>query len=282
MYNDWFVAFRDAFTEDLGSTIVEVMVGLGPAGELRYPSYPLKYWEFCGIGEFQCFDDNALASLRNSANSNGRSEWGSPFSREIVGDYNSQPPSETRFFSSLYSEDQGKFFLDWYFSSLKAHGSRVLTKAKNVFGLTPGVKLAGKISGIHWWYGDESHAAELTAGYYNTNARNGYDEIADTFRASGNVTFTFTCLEMRDCEQPVECRSFPQSLVPQTKQAALARGIGYAGENALPRYDRAAYDQILSWKQNMDAFTYLRLNPTLLDGQNYEEFKRFVFLMHTL
>jgi len=31
---------------------------MGPAGELRYPSYPEgnNLWRFPGIGEFQCYD----------------------------------------------------------------------------------------------------------------------------------------------------------------------------------------------------------------------------------
>lgn len=31
---------------------------MGPAGELRYPSYPEKdgVWRFPGIGAFQCYD----------------------------------------------------------------------------------------------------------------------------------------------------------------------------------------------------------------------------------
>lgn len=34
--------------------ILDVEVGLGPAGELRYPSYPESQgWVFPGIGEFQ-------------------------------------------------------------------------------------------------------------------------------------------------------------------------------------------------------------------------------------
>lgn len=34
--------------------IVDIEVGLGPAGELRYPSYPQSQgWAFPGIGEFQ-------------------------------------------------------------------------------------------------------------------------------------------------------------------------------------------------------------------------------------
>ena len=38
------------------STISSVEVGMGPAGELRYPSYQLSKWTFPGIGAFQCYD----------------------------------------------------------------------------------------------------------------------------------------------------------------------------------------------------------------------------------
>lgn len=36
----------------------EIQVGMGPCGELRYPSYPESNgtWRFPGIGEFQCYD----------------------------------------------------------------------------------------------------------------------------------------------------------------------------------------------------------------------------------
>lgn len=36
--------------------ITEITVGMGPAGELRYPSYPEGLWSFPGVGEFQCYD----------------------------------------------------------------------------------------------------------------------------------------------------------------------------------------------------------------------------------
>jgi len=280
MYSDWFAAFADAFRQDLGSTIIEVMVGMGPAGELRYPSYQLKYWNFCGVGEFQCFDQHAERALREHAQRRGQAAWGGAVRGEDVGNYNSRPPSSTRFFDWQYQQDQGKFFLEWYFDSLKGHGSRVLSAANHVFGQYQGLHLAGKIAGIHWWYGDKSHAAEVTAGYYNTNWVNGYEEIAKTFKASGNATFCFTCLEMRNHEQPSECASKPVNLVRQTAAAARNIGIPYAGENALPRYDRLAYDQILTTKPDLSAFTLLRLNPRLLQGQDFEEFKRFVHLMH--
>lgn len=42
----------DEFFED--GIISKIEVGLGPCGELRYPSYPVKHgWRYPGIGEFQ-------------------------------------------------------------------------------------------------------------------------------------------------------------------------------------------------------------------------------------
>lgn len=55
---DFIAAFADEFADMLGSVVTEVTVGMGPAGELRYPSYPEGdgRWRFPGIGQFQCYD----------------------------------------------------------------------------------------------------------------------------------------------------------------------------------------------------------------------------------
>ena len=43
-------AFRDAFRDALGGLIEEVVVGAGPCGELRFPSYPeANGWRFPGV-----------------------------------------------------------------------------------------------------------------------------------------------------------------------------------------------------------------------------------------
>lgn len=56
-YHDFMVAFRDEFHAHLGMLIEEVVVGSGPCGELRYPSYlEANGWRFPGVGEFQCYD----------------------------------------------------------------------------------------------------------------------------------------------------------------------------------------------------------------------------------
>jgi len=272
MYGDWMAALAGAFEGKLGSTITEVQVGMGPCGELRYPSYLMgNGWEFCGIGEFQAYDKHALANLSSLGQSRG---WTMP--PNDAGTYNSRP-WDTGFFNGGYKSEYGKFFLDWYFGSLKNHGANVLRRASAAF--RGKVALAGKVAGIHWWYGSESHAAEVTAGYYNTDQRDAYREIADVFAANGHASLDFTCLEMRNHEQPSECQSKPEDLVGQVQRAAQSGGVHFNGENALPRYDWTAYEKILAWKKSLTAFTYLRLTHQLVT-EGFDTFKGFVHQMH--
>jgi beta-amylase len=160
----------------------------------------------------------------------------------------------------------------------------MLKQAYSVFGSS--VTLAMKVAGIHWWYMDASHAAELTAGYYNIYGQNDiYQELASMFK-SNNATFDFTCLEMKDSEQPSECKCGPYELVQQTKQAAKNANGHYSGENALQRYDTTAYSTIksqatsLNW--NIDGMTYLRLTNDLMSGSNWNNFQSFVNDMYYL
>ena len=61
--------------------------------------------------------------------------------------------------------------------------------------------MAIKVAGIHWWYKSRSHAAEMTAGYYNYLGRDGYLPIARMLRKRG-AGLSFTCIEMADAENP--------------------------------------------------------------------------------
>lgn len=63
------------------------------------------------------------------------------------------------------------------------------------------VDVAIKVAGIHWWYRSRSHAAEMTAGYYNHLKRDGYAPIAKMLSKRG-VGLSFTCIEMSDEENP--------------------------------------------------------------------------------
>ncbi|CAM8929961.1 unnamed protein product [Rhodiola kirilowii] len=286
-YSDFMRAFRDNFEHLLGDTLVEIQVGMGPAGELRYPSYPEKdgVWRFPGIGAFQCYDKYMLGSLKAAAEEAGKPEWGSTGPRD-AGEYNNWP-EDTTFFRKEgggWNSQYGEFFLSWYSKMLLDHGERILSSATSIFK-NRGIKISVKVAGIHWHYGTRSHAPELTAGYYNTRYRDGYLPIAQMLARHGAI-FNFTCIEMRDHEQPQDALCAPEKLVKQVALATKAAGVPLAGENALPRYDEFALEQILNAaslnfdgsgeERAMCAFTYLRMNPELFKADNWKRFVAFV------
>ncbi|XP_061362278.1 beta-amylase 1, chloroplastic-like [Gastrolobium bilobum] len=257
-YADFMRAFRDNLKHLLGDTIVEIQVGMGPAGELRYPSYPEQNgtWKFPGIGAFQCFDKYILSSLKAAAEAQGKQEWGSTGPTD-AGHYNNWP-EDTQFF---HKEGGGWDGPSW----------RIFDNS--------GVKISVKVSGIHWHYGTRSHAPELTAGYYNTRFRDGYLPIAQMLARHGAI-FNFTCIEMRDHEQPQDALCAPEKLVKQVTLATKKAQVPLAGQNALPWYDDYAHEQIIKASQlNVDdgnpddtemcAFTYLRMNQQLFQPENW-------------
>ena len=71
------------------------------------------------------------------------------------------------------------------------------------------VDVAIKVAGIHWWYKSRSHAAEMTAGYYNFLGRDGYAPIAKMLKKR-SVGLSFTCIEMSDDANPDSRHSSPE------------------------------------------------------------------------
>ncbi|KAI5078612.1 hypothetical protein GOP47_0006283 [Adiantum capillus-veneris] len=290
VYSDYMRSFRDTFKDELGDTIVEIQVGMGPAGELRYPSYPESNgtWRFPGIGEFQCYDKYMLSTLKAAAHAIGKPQWGLGGPCD-AGCYKNWP-EDTDFFrrEGGWNSPYGEFFLGWYSNMLLAHGERILCSAESIFRVT-GVKLSGKVAGIHWHYGARSHPSELTAGYYNTRFRDGYLPIAQMFGRHG-VVLNFTCIEMNDFEQPADARCSPENLIKQVVLAARTASVPVAGENALPRFDEGAHNQVvknsrLTFSDDdthgavydpMCAFTFLRMSQSLFQGDNWRLFVQFV------
>ncbi|KAH6827090.1 beta-amylase 5 [Perilla frutescens var. hirtella] len=290
VYSDYMKSFREAMSDLLESgTIIDIEVGLGPAGELRYPSYPQDQgWLFPGIGEFQCYDKYLKQEFTTAATKAGHPEWDLP---DDAGTYN-DTPEKTGFFAAngTYLSEKGKFFLTWYSNKLIQHGDQILDEANKAFQGCK-VRIAAKVSGIHWWYRDDSHACELTSGYYNVNGRDGYRPIARMI-SRHYATLNFTCLEMRNSEQSAQAKSAPEQLVQQVLSGGWAENIDVAGENALSRYDRTGYNQILlnvrpngvnkngPPKYKMAGITYLRLSDELFESKNFRIFKQFVKKMH--
>ncbi|KAG2314647.1 hypothetical protein Bca52824_017769 [Brassica carinata] len=182
-------------------------------------------------GAFQCYDKYSLSSLKAAAEAYGKPEWGSTGPTDAGHDNNW--PEDAQFFK-------------------KEDG------AKSIFENTD-VKLSAKIAGIHWHYGTPSHAPEVTTGYYNTRFREGYLPIAQML-ARHNAVFNFTCIEMRDHEQPQDALCAPEQLVNQIlKASALSFDQNSEGES-----------------RQMCTFTYMRMNPELFKAENRGKFEGFV------
>ena len=269
VYKDFIEAICCKFAPLLGSTIIEITVGLGPAGELRYPSYPEgdRRWEFPGIGEFYCYEKFLLATLEKAACDIGKPEWGKGGPHD-VGQYNNMP-WETSFFHLIngrFASEYGDFFLNFYSSLLVAHANRVLAAALKVVSRfdTPCqcstfegsdamlysfgdekcvVDLGVKLAGVHWWYNSRSHAAELTIGYYNMREHEGYAAVMEVLKKH-NAILNFTCVKMNDYEHPPEGQCSLEGLFCQVASIAHEKGVEIGGENALPRYDAAAWRRI--------------------------------------
>ncbi|KAI3905239.1 hypothetical protein MKX01_017485 [Papaver californicum] len=257
VYSDFMRSFRETFSDYLGGVIVEVQVGMG---QLRYPSYPESNgtWRFPGIGEFQCYDKYMRASLKAASVAIKNEKRGISGPHDS-GNYN-QFPDDTGFFKR-----EGTWNTE--------HGA-----AEGIFRGT-GAKLSGKVAGIHWHYGTRAHAAELTAGYYNTRNRDGYLAIAQMMAKRG-VVLNFTSMEMRDGEQPAHANCSPEGLVKQVKMATKTTGTELAGENALERYDESAFEQVLATSRSdpgngLTALTYLRMNKRLFEGENWRNLVAF-------
>ncbi|EEE70265.1 beta-amylase 2, chloroplastic [Oryza sativa Japonica Group] len=288
VYFDYMRSFRVEFDEYFEDGIIsEIEIGLGACGELRYPSYPAKHgWKYPGIGEFQCYDRYLQKSLRRAAEARGHTIWAR--APDSAGHYNSEP-NLTGFFSDGgdYDSYYGRFFLNWYSQVLVDHADRVLMLARLAF---EGSDIAVKVSGVHWWYKTASHAAELTAGFYNPCNRDGYASIAAVLKKHG-AALNFTCVELRTMDQHEvfpEAFADPEGLVWQVLNAAWDAGIPVASENALPCYDRDGFNKILENAKPLNdpdgrhllGFTYLRLTKVLFERANFLEFERFVKRMH--
>ena len=88
-----------------------------------------------------------------------------------------------------------------------------------VYEFEPACHLGAKLAGVHWWFKSRVHAAELTAGYYNTRERDGYADLMAVLKKH-SARLSFTCVEMRDCEHPPEGRCSPEGAPLLVKRPA--------------------------------------------------------------
>ncbi|CAI0374087.1 unnamed protein product [Linum tenue] len=289
-YEDFIVNFINKFEPYIGCIIEEISVGLGPSGELRYPAHPLGdgRWQFPGIGEFQCYDKYMMEDLRIAACQVGKPEWGD-MGPQNAGCYNSLPPGVPFFGDGQenFISDYGRFFLEWYSGKLICHADAILAKAANALRkyqqtVETSVILVAKIGGVYWWYQTISHPAELTAGYYNTALRDGYDPLASMLSRHG-AALHIPCLEMMDNENPPSYHCSPEGLLQQICKISKKR-IHLIGRNANERLDKTGLRQILAncnhpQAEAVRSFTYFRMNEKIFSVENWNNFVPFVRMM---
>ncbi|KAI5079246.1 hypothetical protein GOP47_0004725 [Adiantum capillus-veneris] len=231
VYQDFLESFRESFGPYFGETIVEVIMGLGPEGELRYPAYREGngLWKFPGSGD----------------------------------------RSSRRMHHHITS-------FQMIVASFKTHmglGELPLDR----------VVVVGKVPGVHWWYKSKSHAAEVTAGYYNIEGQDGYDKIARMFR-DNSAMMILPCMEMSDKEQSSEASCSPEMLLLQIRKACSRHGVPVSGQNSLPRFDDVAYSRIKNSIHRFDypfiprlaVFTFLRMGESLFYAEHWRLFVNFV------
>lgn len=280
VYHDFCESFKSSFMSCLGSTIDGISMGLGPNGELRYPSHhkTAKVGAIPGVGEFQCYDKNMLNNLKQHAEASGNPLWG------LGGPHDApsydQSPHSTNFFKDhggSWESPYGDFFLSWYSNQLVDHGARLLSMASSLFEDT-GVAIHGKVPLMHSWYGTRSHPSELTAGFYNTCTKDGYEAVAQMF-ASHSCKMILPGMDLSDAHQPRGSLSSPELLLKQIRTACRRHGVEVSGQNSSVSN---ALDGFVQIKKNLldenviNLFTYQRMGAYFFSPEHFPSFTRFV------
>ncbi len=285
-YKAFFATFQEHFASK-SEHICEINISLGPAGELRYPSYNQhdKNTDYPTRGALQCYSELARQSfidyvLGKYGNvDRARAAWG-------VLDKIEPPCDVGAFFANRVhvNTQYGLDLFNWYTDSLLSHGRKVMTAALETFSSEgaafAGIDLGAKVPGVHWRMGHMNNdqivfsdrLAELSAGLipssgWDADAAYGYKGIVSLFgelqevQRRTRVVLHFTCLEMADGEN----ESLAYQLVRWIGREANRLGVPIKGENALnyTLYETAAWKRLRSALELYEGLTILRITDVV-------------------
>lgn len=249
-YREFMQAFATRYAA-LAPHFAEINISMGPAGELRYPSYNSHdqgKTAYPTRGGFQAYSRLAIADFQAQMTERYQDiaalnlAWGTKYA-SFAG---VQPPADAEHFmqsGAIYHSQYGRDFSHWYQQALLKHGQRMLAAALESFnGALAKVELGYKIPGIHWQMASPmplKRSAELAAGLISTaetfTVENGFgyrDIIALAAAQSERVVLHFTALEMADRpESPAY--SLAATLVSWVGAESARQRINLKGENAL-------------------------------------------------
>ncbi|KAJ0802157.1 putative beta-amylase [Helianthus annuus] len=285
VYQGFIESFKTSFAPFMGSTITGVTIGMGPDGELRYPSHHDQVNNNVdhGAGEFQCYDENMMQSLKENAENAGNPLWGLSGPHDAPS-YNQQPIMNTFFKEGgSWETAYGDFFLSWYSAQLVSHADRMLSLAASSFNNTT-VKVSGKLPLVPSWYRSRSHPAEVTAGFYNTVNKNGYEEIAKIF-CKHSCRMILPGMDLLDEQQPNESFSSPELLLADIKDACRNHGVTVCGQNVSVTGTIKNFEQIkknLAGENGIELFLYQRMGGEFFSPENFPMFSAFVRSLNQL
>lgn len=294
-------SFKQNFSHKM-ENIYEINVSLGPAGELRYPSYN-SHDNGTGYptrGALQAYSNPAVQSFREYIKRKYLNidtvnfMWG--FN---LNSFDQVAPPNPYFFFRQKEQytNYGKDFYTWYSQSLREHGKRILGAAIDTFRQFGHIQLGFKVPGVHWRAAPGAdRMAELNAGLVSTDqdifsdqTGHGYNRIIGIVnelkneKNFHNINFHFTCLEMDNFEGPAHAQSYAKALVFWVAQEAQRQGVRILGENALAGtlYSQRAWDNIADalYFGNYDGVTFLRMGTILSSDLAKANFYRLTHYM---
>lgn len=274
-YKDFAQNFASKLWVYLGNTVKQVQVGLGPSGQLRYPSY--DYTNFCGVGRFVLDDVYAKQSLEREVrlaklnNPLSSLSFSSTSNAENSGFFSEAQRNQNGFRSRF-----GKHVAVWYSLRLLNHGARILRIFREAL---PMLSIGAKLSAVHWTAGSNLRAPEVTAGYAITKKFNFYDRFAKICKAN-KVVAVISGVEMVDNFDINHCFSRGGALFNEVKSIARKRGVEVMGETAWQRNDQHALDVIALQAYELKSLNFLRV--TEYTNQQEEVKDRFKNLVQKL
>lgn len=274
----------DSFARHFASKaayISELNISLGPAGELRYPSYNShdRGSDYPSRGALQAYSVLARCSFADYIGkkypdpASLNLAWGKPL--DPAGHVIEPPRDPEHFFkmSGHMKSQYGRDFFDWYSGSLIEHGRKLMSLAIDIFAAPDsafaGIDIAAKVPGVHWRIGSRKGSrfelsdrfAELAAGLIKSSGNQwneagawGYRSLISLFKElsekskQSRVVLHFTCLEMADGDGAPGVNSLAYSLVRWVGEEAKMQGLPLKGENALSfnLYSSASWNRIRS------------------------------------
>jgi len=299
-YQQFLEAFETQYASK-ASMIDEVNISMGPAGELRYPSYN-SHDTGTGYptrGAFQAYGARAVTDFQNWSMTKYQNLAGinQAWSLSLTNINQVTPPSNADFFinqGDQFNTQYGKDFIRWYHESLVAHGKRMMDMAiTSLDGALNNVELGFKIPGIHWKMGitdNTRRSAEMAAGLIpsdidltSRNTAHGYETIlslVESYKANPrSVILHFTALEM-DNQNFAPQYSLAKDLVFWVAEGAADKGVVIKGENALA----GGVATQTGWNNIENAFRYasyegmtvLRIGDVTNGGTGQSRYSQFI------